>query len=238
MARRSKRTYFGRDTEEAIIRYNECEDAVERHGIYESEIHPALDKLVENVIHKYKFYHYDSTYEDMKHETIVHIHDKLGKFTPGKGKAFSYFTTVAKHYLIVRNEENYNSVKNRDELIILDERRDIPNEVYVTETKDLLSDFVGLWSEWGIQNVEVLFENERDQKIAEAVFVIFKNCEDIDNYNKKALYILIREHAKVKTQYITKVINKVKAMFYVMVDEYMRTGIIDWDEYLYQNGSK
>ena len=75
-----------------------------------------------------------------------------------------------------------------------------------------------------------------DQKIAEAVFVIFGNCEDIDNYNKKALYILIREHANVKTQYITKVINRLKVMFAEMCREYIKSGIIDWDHYLLLNG--
>ena len=223
------------DTEEAIIRFNETEDKREQSKIYEFNIHPAICKLVENVIHKYKFYHYDSTYEDLKHETVIYLYERLNKFTRDKGKAFSYFTVIARNYLIVRSTENYDSVRNRDPLEIVDERRDVPNEVYVEDNKDMLADFVKEWSEWGISNVEKLFEYERDQKIAEAVFDIFKNFENVDNYNKKALYILIREHAKVKTQYITKVINHLKSLFKEMVDEYLTFGVIDWDEYLLQN---
>jgi len=232
MARKSKRTYFGRDTEDAIIVYNELEEGRERSKVYEEQIHPAIDKLVENVIHKYQFYHYDSTYEDLKHETVVYINERLCKFSRDKGKAFSYFTIVARNFLIVRCKENYESIKMRDPLVILDDRRNLVTELYIDEKQALMSDFMKAWSEWGIENVEILFENTREQRISEAVFTIFGNCEDIDNYNKKALYILIREHAKVKTQYITKVINKLKLLFKSMASEYMIEGVIDWDQYL------
>lgn len=232
MARKSKRTYFGGDTEEAIIQYNTIPDEVERERLYEELIHPAISKLVENVIHKYKFYHYESTYDDLKHETVIYIYERLNKFAKDKGKAFSYFTIVARNYLIVRTTENYDAVRNRDPLQIVDDRRDVPNEVYVEDNRDMLSDFIREWSAWGVVNVEQLFEYERDQRIAEAVFTIFKNRADIDNFNKKALYILIREHAKVKTQYITKVINHLKGLFMTMCNEYMQYGVIDWDEYL------
>lgn len=232
MARRSKRTYFGLDTEDAIIRYNESTDDELRGRIYENDIHPAINKLVENVIHKYKFYHYESTYDDLKHETVVYINERLDKFSRDKGKAFSYFTIVARNYLIVRTTETYDSIRNRDTLDILDERRDLVNEYYIDERQELMSDFMKEWSVWGISNVEVLFESQREQRIAEAVFTLFGNCQDVDNYNKKALYILIREHAKVKTQYITKVINRLKALFTDMSGDYLMHGIIDWDDYL------
>lgn len=238
MGRRSKRNYFRTDTEDAIIAYNECDDSKVKSELYEREIHPALNKLVENVIHKYKFYHYDSTYEDLKHETVVYIHDRLNKFSREKGKAFSYFTIVARNYLIVRTSETYDSIRNRDSLLVLDEQRDLINEQHIENQSSLLSDFMNEWSAWGIENVERLFTHDRDQRIAEAVFVIFGNCEDIDNYNKKALYILIREHAKVKTQYITKVINRLKGMFKEMLKDYLDSGIIDWDEYLLKNEVK
>lgn len=235
MGRRSNRNYFRRDTEIAIIRYNESEQRTQRSKIYEEEIYPALDKLVENVIHKYKFYHYDTTYGDLKHETVVYLTERLDRFTEDKGKAFSYFTVVARNYLIVRTNEIYESVKNKEELLVIDENRDLNNEVHTEEKQSLLAEFVSLWADWGIDNVELLFERERDQQIAEAIFNIFRNTNDIENFNKKALYILIREQAKVKTQYITKVVNKIKPIFYEMCEEFLKYGIIDWDEYLLKN---
>ena len=52
-----KKLYFGPEVDESIIKYNQCEDASERSRIYEKEIKYALDKLVENTIHTYKFYY-------------------------------------------------------------------------------------------------------------------------------------------------------------------------------------
>lgn len=231
MPKAASRTYFGKDTELDIIRYNSLTDEGERSQLYEQSIHPALNKLVENVIHKYKFYYYESTYEDLKHDTVLYLHERLSKYSQTKGKAFSYFTIVARNYLIVRTTENYESQVNRDPLLIIDERRNIATEVMIKERQDLLSDFMKEWSTWGIDHVERLFARERDQRIADAVFVLFRNCENIDNYNKKALYILIREQADVRTQYITRVINRLREIFNEMSEDYLENGLIDWDYY-------
>lgn len=231
MPKVATRTYFGKDVEENIIKYNQTENEAEKDKLYEFSIHPALNKLVENVIHKYKFYYYDSTYEDLKHETVLYLHERLSKYTQKKGKAFSYFTIVARNYLIVRTTENYESQVNRDPLVIVDDRRDISSELQAEERNDLLSDFMVEWSEWGVENVERLFARDRDQRIADAIFVLFGNCENIDNYNKKALYILIREQADVKTQYITRVISKLKDIFFEMSEDYLQNGLINWNYY-------
>lgn len=231
MPKVATRTYFGKDVEESIIKYNQTVDEAEKDRLYEFSIHPALNKLVENVIHKYKFYYYDSTYEDLKHETVLYLHERLPKYTQNKGKAFSYFTIVARNYLIVRTTENYESQVNRDPLVIVDDRRDISSELQAEERNDLLSDFMVEWSEWGVENVERLFARDRDQRIADAIFVLFGNCENIDNYNKKALYILIREQADVKTQYITRVISKLKDIFFEMSEDYLQNGLINWNYY-------
>ena len=63
------------------------------------------------------------------------------------------------------------------------------------------------------ERVEELYRSERDRKIAYAVLELFKNRENIENYNKKALYIMIREMTGTKTQYITKVVNEIKSEY-------------------------
>ena len=59
-------------------------------------------------------------------------------------------------------------------------------------------------------NLEKIIKYKRDIPIAYAILEIFKNCENIETYNKKALYIMVREMVKVKTQYITRVVNILK----------------------------
>lgn len=224
--------YFPVTVENAIIRYNTSTGSLDREYIYQSEIHKPLNKLVENVMHTFKFYNYDSTYADLKHETIVYLHERLYNYNPTNGKAFSYFTIVTRNYLIARSKETTFLSTSKDELEEVDNRRNIINEVVLDEQRGLLKEFVSEWSTWGIENINKLFLRDRDRRIGEAVFVLFQNCPDVENFNKKSLYILIREHAGVKTQYITRIINRLRKMFRLMFPEYNKYGTIDWDYYL------
>jgi len=69
-----------------------------------------------------------------------------------------------------------------------------------------------------------LFLKDRDRAIADSINELFKNRLDLYSYNKKALYILIRERTGVHTQYITKVVGKLKGIYAELYMEYNRTG--------------
>jgi hypothetical protein len=101
--------YFTQETEDAIVRYNNSEDQEYKSILYSKEIHPAFLKLTENIIHTFKFYYTDvENLEDLQHEVITFLLSKLHLFDQSKGaKAYSYFGTIAKRYLIVYNNKNY-----------------------------------------------------------------------------------------------------------------------------------
>ena len=119
MTEKKNKNYFTHDTELAIIKYVNTEDYAERNKIYREEIHYALYKLTQNLIHTFKFYYTEETnLEDLQHEVITFLLTKLDRFDPSNGaKAYSYFGTVAKRYLIASNQKNY---KKRMELLSLD----------------------------------------------------------------------------------------------------------------------
>ena len=58
---------------------------------------------------------------------------------------------------------------------------------------------------------------------------IFRNSDRIENFNKKALYLYIREMTNCKTQNITKVVNKMKDLQKKIQVEYNETGYIKTD---------
>ena len=101
------RFYFTDDTEKAIIEYNKSQDEFERETIFRERIHPSLDKMAENIINKYKFQYIKGTFEDIKSQVVSFLVLNLHKFTEDKGKAFSYFSVVAKNYLILHNNNAY-----------------------------------------------------------------------------------------------------------------------------------
>jgi hypothetical protein len=95
--------YFTKETEDAILLYNTLTNDIDRNRLYDAQIKYPFDKLVENIIHTFKFYHFDVPYEDVKHEVVAFLNEKIHKYVdPSKGKAFSYFSIIAKNYLIIQ----------------------------------------------------------------------------------------------------------------------------------------
>lgn len=237
------KNYFTHDTELAIIRYTQSQDQVERNRIYRNEIHHALFKLTQNLIHTFKFYYTEETnLEDLQHEVITFILTKLDKFDPSNGaKAYSYFGTIAKRYLIASNQKNY---KKRMELLSLDnlniEQEDgeyIHGDVidYTTvyqqqanHPADDLSDFLEVFTEYCTDNIYELFPKAEDARIADAILDIFRKKEKISIFNKKALYIYIREQIDVKTPKITRVANELGALYRKYYIQYLENGYVSF----------
>ncbi len=231
MPRKKKKSnnYFTKDTELAIIKYNETEDPDEKNKIYEAEIHHALFKLTQNLIHTFKFYYTDeSKLEDLQHEVIIFVLTKLHKFDPTNGaKAYSYFGTIAKRYLIASNQKNY---KKRLDFLSLDdlhlEQEDnqyaygepLDNEENTPETLMLdqennLTKFMNEYVEYCTTNIYEIFPKKEQAKIADAILELFRKRNDIALFKKKALYIYIREMTDVKTGKITKVAKVLAAIY-------------------------
>lgn len=232
--KKKQNVYFTQETEDAINEYNRTEDPIERNIIYTKRIHPAFYKLAEIMIHRFKFYNFDVPHEDVKHEVVTFLHEKLCKFDGESGfKAFSYFSIVAKNYLIAENNKNYYVYKKRHTIEAIDAERNIVNEQLRTEFIDEQRDFIDIFSDIMEKFLPLIFVKNRDLQVADSVLYLFKTRENIENYNKKALYILIRERTGIKTQYITNVITRFKLLYgrlYHAYNEGQNISDMDWFE--------
>jgi len=223
--------YFTKDTENAILQYNKLKDEYARNKLYDEQIKYPLEKLVENIIHTFKFYHFDVPYEDVKHEVVAFLNEKIHKYTnPSKGKAFSYFSIIAKNYLIIHNNGNYNKFKNSEQLEAVDTSRNVINEVLRDEELQEKSEFMDLFVKYMDDHLTVFFKKHADLHVADSVLELFRNRHNIEHFNKKALYILIRERTGVKTQYITRVVNLMKLAYVEMYSNYKQTGVATLDQ--------
>lgn len=219
--KKKQNVYFTQETEDAINEYNRTEDPIERNIIYTKRIHPAFYKLAEIMIHRFKFYNFDVPHEDVKHEVVAFLHEKLCKFDGESGfKAFSYFSIVAKNYLIAENNKNYYVYKKRHNIEAIDAERNIVNEQIRNEFIDEQRDFIDIFVDIMEKYLPLVFTKNRDIQVADSVLYLFKTRENIENYNKKALYILIRERTGIKTQYITNVINRIRDIYVKLYKEY------------------
>jgi len=222
-----EKMYFTTDTEKSIIQYNKEQSMDIRNKIYEEQIKRCFDKLVENVFNTFKFTYFDNSPIEIQKETIAHLVANMHKFEEGKGKAFSYFSIVAKNYLIFHNNNNYKRFNQHVDI------SDTPSDTTVClQTTDSYhdkletSEFMKLMVDYWEKNIGKIFTKQRDLNIANAVIELFRNSDRIDSFNKKALYLYIREISSCKTQQITKVINKMKQYQNTITKSYSDRGTL------------
>ena len=207
--------YFTKETEDAIILYNSTTDSEIKSRLYNDKIHYAFFKLTENIIHTFKFYYTEvDNITDLQHEVITFLLSKIHLFKPEKGaKAFSYFGTIAKRYLILSNQKNYKKRIDTAPIEILEESENHSYNLDESSYNERLSSFIDLYIEHCTQNIYNLFPKEYDAQIADAILELFRKRENLDIFNKKALYIYIREIIDVKTPKITKIANQLYDIF-------------------------
>ena len=225
--KKGKNYYFHQGTEKAIIRYNKSEDPVLKNIIYNEHIAAAFDKLAENIIHTFKFYYFDVSSEEVKHEVVSFLVMNMHKFKEGKGKAFSYFSFVAKNYLILNNNKNYKMGKIHYQMKVLDWKRNIMGESTSAESAEKAILFVEELHRFWDKNLANIFRRDKDIRVADSVLHIFRIKENIENFNKKALYILIREMTGSNTQHITRIINVMKKYNKRLKHEFEKYGTVD-----------
>ena len=225
--KKPKNYYFSQITENAIIRYNNTDDVRLKNKIYTEHISYAFDKLAENIIHTFKFYYFDVPSEQVKHEVVSFLVMNMHKFKEGKGKAFSYFSIVAKNYLILHNNKNYKNYKIHDKMDVLDYGNNIRAKQELKEVASFNREYVDQMLEYWNENLTNIFRRQKDILVADAVLEMFRRRENIENFNKKALYILIREMTGSKTQHITRIVNLMKKYNTELMREFQNTGQID-----------
>jgi hypothetical protein len=224
--KKNQKRYFTEDTENAIIEYNLTNDKLLKDKIYRERIQFAFAKLAEIVYNKWKFTYFDDDPKDVMSEVVTFMIEKIHMYKNGKGKAFSYFTIVARNYLILNNNANYKRYKDTDVISNMPESWDRENNFKEEVRNDEIRIFnKRMLAYWDV-HLENYFPKKRDMQIADAVLELFRRAEYIENFNKKSLYLLIREMTGHPTHYITKVVNKMKERQMELYYEFDRTGDI------------
>ena len=226
--KRTKKRYFTEDTDLAIKEYLASSNQDERDNIFSRRIHYPFYKLAENLIHTFKFYYTEvDDLEDLKHEVICFLLEKLDYFKPEKGtKAFSYFSIVGKNYLILYNNNNYKKKKQKADPSAADEDDGVLHQLGRDQRKQDIKDFIDYLTEYIDKHMFTMFKKDKDRKVCDAINVLFKRRENIEIFNKKALYIYIREMTNVDTPVITKVTKKLKVLYKELYSEFVETGYV------------
>ncbi len=235
--RPKSKNYFTQDTENAIVRYNNSNDPELKSKIYGDEIHYPFFKLTENIIHTFKFYYTEvDKIEHLQHEIITFLLSKIHLFDPSRGaKAYSYFGTIVKRWLIIYNTKNYK--KRIDKAPVEDLYKDETYSYSLEDDRvaDKLSFFIDQYICYVEERFDQFFPKGNDAKVADAILELFRKRENIEIFNKKALYIYIREimatnGLEVKTPKITKIANKLYDLFKDNYISFLEKGYVEFEE--------
>ena len=225
--RKKSKNYFTQETENYIVKYNNEPDPEVRSRMYEEHIHYPFFKLTQNIIHTFKFYHTEvQDLEHLQHEIITFLLSKMHLFDPTRGaKAYSYFGTIVKRWLILYNTKNYKKKINK--IPVEELTKDNSSFSKYSENtliKTDLDKYMDIFVDHVSENIFDLFPKKNDAQIADAILELFRRREDLEVFNKKALYIYIREMVDVKTPKITKIADKLYEVFKSQYIFYLENG--------------
>lgn len=136
-------------------------------------------------------------------------------------KAYSYFGTIVKRYLILYNKKNYNKRKSQYSLEDMNEESEslegykeeaITNEI---NRENLLEDFVSKLDASLLDD----FSTQEEARIADAILTVFKKKDKIDIVNKKAFFIYVKEITDANSTSITRVIKTMKKKYFAMLND-------------------
>lgn len=221
--KRTKNLYFGPEQEEAVVKFLTSESYSERNKIYNEFLKDPINKMVESIIRRYKLYRREYEYEDVHSDTLSFLITKAHNFKPDKNKkAYSYFGTICKHYLLgqlikddkkmksdVSYEDVYRTVETMDDFIYS-----------IDEEKMQLDQFIEEISASIKAEIKHNKLSETEMKVGDALSRILDNWESIfeqiesgNKYNKNLILSYIREITDLSTKDIRVGMRRYKKMY-------------------------
>jgi DNA-directed RNA polymerase specialized sigma subunit len=214
--KRNKNYYFTKIHEEAVVKYASTDDLKIRTDLYIELIEPAFSELVDKIIYTYKFTTLPNI-DVLKDECKIWLTTILDKYDPNKGsKAFSYFSVITKNWFIHKVKKN--SQKTRREINYDAITKDLEQEHLSArnpyESRREEAEFWKyLWKEIETWEAEELKPNE--EKVLFAVRVLLEKSNEIEIFNKKAVYLYLRELTGLNTKQVVNNLNKLRSRYHV-----------------------
>ena len=210
-----KNYYFTTDHEDAIVQYARTNCIKTRTDLYVELIGPAFNEMVDKIVFTYKFTNLPNI-DSLREECKIWLMTILDKYDPNKGsKAFSYFSVITKNWFIHKVKRK--TKRNRQELDIMELPSDLEfrhvstfNPYYKDRSgKEFWELLVKEVSSW--ENQDKMKENEK--KVLEAIKILMESCEDIEIFNKKAIYLYLREITGLNTKQVVSNLNKMRIKY-------------------------
>tara|TARA_R110002012_G_C11551484_1_gene602515 strand:+ start:397 stop:1080 length:684 start_codon:yes stop_codon:yes gene_type:complete len=223
--KKKKNNYFTKIHEQAIIDYAKSDDKKVKTELYIQFIQPAFDEMVEKIVYTYKFTNLPNI-EELKDECKIWLTTILDKYdVTKKSKAFSYFSVITKNWFIAKVKKNSKALQREVSYeTLLDQAETYPFQEEIInpyhrmrEHQEFFFSLNKKIDKWESETIK-----ERDKRVLQAIKVLFESVDDIEIFNKKAIYLYIREITGLNTKQVVSSLNKIKIKY--------RTFKVDWED--------
>ena len=209
---KSQRNYFTQDHEEAILKYVASSSKEERTELYKIFIGPAFDEMVNKIVYSFKFTNLPNI-EYLMDECKIWLITILDKYdTQKNSKAFSYFSVIVKNWFIQKTKKKAKAIQYEvplDEITNETEMERSPeDDIHPEESMSTNQFMIYLRAE--MVDWEYLAERTNDERVVKAIQILMDSAQDIDIFNKKAIYLYLREITGLNTKQVVASLKRLK----------------------------
>ena len=209
---KSQKNYFTQDHEEAILKYVASSSKEERTELYKIYIGPAFEEMVNKIVYSFKFTNLpniESLMDDCK-IWLITILDKYD--TQKNSKAFSYFSVIVKNWFIQKTKKKAKAVQYEvplDEVTNESEMERNPEDDIKPEENLISSQFV-IYLRAEMVDWEEIAERTNDERVVKAIQILLDSAQEIEIFNKKAIYLYLREITGLNTKQVVASLKRLK----------------------------
>lgn len=221
-----KKVYFGQEQEDAVLMYLNSDTKEDKEYIFERYLKKPFEKMIESIIRRYGLYVPDELSGDTFNDTTSFLMTKMDKFKPDKNKkAFSYYGTVCKHYLVGRIE-NYTKTLERNPLydtvsneITNDPRYSSDYDESAKIARDSIDILVKKMTEM-VENPTKYSLKENEIKVGKSLINLFENWDYVlstdgsNKLNKNTILLFLRESTGLDQKSVRDNMKKFKKEFF------------------------
>jgi DNA-directed RNA polymerase specialized sigma subunit len=217
----TKNYYFTQVHEDAIVKYANTEDRKLKSVLYIEYIQPAFDQMVDKIIYTYRFTTLPNI-DSLKDECKIWLTTILNKYDPNKGsKAFSYFSVVTKNWFIHKVKKTQK--QNRTEVYLEDVINQVDEDLVSREpTYESKRENIEFWASFGTEMTtwDSFMLKENEKKVLTAVRILLDSADQIEIFNKKAIYLYLREITGLNTKQVVNNLNKLRKRYKVFKEKW------------------
>lgn len=209
--------YFNSSTQDAIVSFQKEKEKKIRDVIYVTQVMPAFQKLVENLINIHKFTGIYDSYDDLKNDCVNFLFETIHKFDPTRGtNAFSYFNVVAKNWLIIKTKQKVQKIKRNVSLddpigltayesSMVEEYNALPPQDAASESSASVENTLNM-----LHEIRSKAKTENELTCINSIITIFENIDEIDLLNKGAVLLYMRELSGLTPKQLTTTMQSIK----------------------------